>query len=62
MLELAPLALKYTKAAVQVGLASGAHAAQRYEGDVSVLCAASEDRQEALRAWAEKRKPLWRGV
>lgn len=61
MLELSPLALKYTKVAVQLGLASGVGAAQRYEGDTSVLCAASEDRQEALRAWAAKRKPQWLG-
>ena len=55
----APLALAATKKALndtaRGTLDSEVHAKAR------VLCAASEDHQEGLRAWAEKRKPEFRG-
>ncbi len=56
-----PLSLKYTKRAVNVGLEMDMASALDYEAQCASILYASEDRQEGMKAFAEKRKPRFKG-
>jgi enoyl-CoA hydratase len=56
-----PLAVRAAKRSFQVTEDLPLHEGYRYEQAQTVALAASEDTQEALRAFAEKRKPVFKG-
>jgi enoyl-CoA hydratase len=57
----APLAVAATKQSVLEGLALRVEEAHRNEARLSDLVRASDDANEGVTAWAEKRTPVWRG-
>ncbi|WP_066735956.1 enoyl-CoA hydratase/isomerase family protein [Cupriavidus sp. D384] len=57
----APLALRYIKHAIDVGLQVGVDAGLEYERYAAALVVSSEDRKEGMLAFVEKRKPVFRG-
>jgi len=59
--ERPPLSLKYIKRAIQMGLGLDFPSALDYEAQCSSILYASEDRKEGLKAFAEKRKPVFKG-
>ncbi|MGO4391215.1 enoyl-CoA hydratase/isomerase family protein [Variovorax sp. M-6] len=58
----APLALRHIKHAIDLGLQVGIDAGLEYERYAAALVIASEDRKEGMRAFVEKRKPVFRGL
>jgi enoyl-CoA hydratase/carnithine racemase len=61
ILECAPLSVRATKQAALSGLALPLADAINRRYDYMLRQAASEDSREGPRAFAEKRKPVWRG-
>ncbi|BGP18941.1 hypothetical protein JCM10213v2_007021 [Rhodosporidiobolus nylandii] len=61
MLQAGPLALRAAKLAINVGLESGFEAGLDAERLAYQTILKTEDRIEGLRAFAEKRKPVYRG-
>ena len=59
--ERGPLAVRYAKEAVQRGLEMPLEQALRYETDLTVILQTTEDREEGVRAFLEKRKPEFKG-
>jgi enoyl-CoA hydratase len=59
--ERPPLSLNYIKRAVQGGLGLDLPSALDYEVQCSSVLYVSEDRQEGIKAFAEKRKPVFKG-
>lgn len=57
----APLSLRALKQAVNNGLQTDIHTGLTIELDQYYKCANSEDRLEGIRAFNEKRKPIWQG-
>jgi len=57
----APLAVRHIKHAVDTGLQVGIDAGLEYERYAAALVVSSEDRREGMRAFVEKRKPVFRG-
>jgi enoyl-CoA hydratase/carnithine racemase len=57
----APLALSAAKASVNVGADSGFDAALEFELREFLMLFASEDQKEGMRAFLEKRRPVYRG-
>ena len=57
----APLSLKAIKQAVNNGLQTDLNTALTIELDQYYKCANSEDRLEGIRAFNEKRRPVWQG-
>jgi enoyl-CoA hydratase len=56
-----PLAVAWTMRAVDVGLNTGIEEGLRYEATAFGLAAASDDRREGMRAFLEKRTPVFTG-
>lgn len=57
-----PLALRYTKDLINLRSKSAQEeSCLAYAEEAAVACAGSQDRAEALAAFAEKRRPVWQG-
>ncbi len=61
VLEGAPLALQFAKEAVNRGMEMPLEEGIKLEIDLSTLLRTTEDCSEGPRAFAEKRKPVWKG-
>jgi enoyl-CoA hydratase len=61
ILKAAPLAVRVMKNAVRQGLQMSLQATMQFSKALSERILSTEDAQEGLRAFAEKRKPVWRG-
>jgi enoyl-CoA hydratase/carnithine racemase len=61
ILKAAPLAVRVMKNAVKQGLQMFLQASMQFSKALSERILSTEDAQEGLRAFAEKRKPIWRG-
>lgn len=59
--EKAPIALRYSKEAVKLASRSNLDEGLRREIDLFALCFATEDKQEGVSAFLEKRKPEFKG-
>ncbi len=59
--EKAPLALAAAKASINIGAELDRDRGVEYAFKEFLLLFATEDKQEAVRAFAEKRKPVWKG-
>ena len=59
--ERPPLSIKYIKRAVQVGLELDLQSGLDYEAQCSSILYTSEDRKEGMKAFAEKRKAVFKG-
>ncbi|MGB9826381.1 MAG: enoyl-CoA hydratase-related protein, partial [Desulfofundulus sp.] len=55
-----PIALQQAKRAINLGLELDLHTAFALEAECYNVCLATEDRDEGLRAFNEKRKPVYR--
>lgn len=60
ILEMAPLALAYAKVAIQGGVEMELSRALDFERDVAALTFGTEDKQEGMAAFLEKRKPIFK--
>ncbi len=58
----APLSLRFIKQAIDLGLQTGIDAGLEYERYAAAIVISSEDRTEGMRAFVEKRKPVFRGL
>jgi enoyl-CoA hydratase len=59
--EKAPIALQLTKEAVKFASRSNLDEGLRREVDLFALCFSTEDKEEGVRAFLEKRKPVFKG-
>ena len=59
--ERAPIAVELTKRAIYAGLGNTLEQQLFVEGDAQRLCMRSGDHKEALQAFTEKRKPVFKG-
>jgi len=59
--QAAPLALKYAKVAVQQAMRCDLSDTMRLEAGLQSMCATSRDGEEGVRAFLEKRKPVFTG-
>jgi len=58
----APLSVRFIKQAIDRGMQVGIEAGLEYERYAAAIVVSSEDRREGMRAFVEKRKPVFRGV
>lgn len=56
----APISVKYSKLCVNKGMETPLEYALEFERDLLPLCITTEDAQEGMRAFAEKRKPVFK--
>jgi enoyl-CoA hydratase/carnithine racemase len=57
-----PVALQQAKRAINLGVELDLHTALALEAECYNVCLATEDRDEGLKAFNEKRKPVYRGL
>lgn len=57
----APLSLRYIKQAIDLGQQVGIEAGLEYERFAAAIVVSSEDRREGMRAFVEKRTPVFKG-
>jgi enoyl-CoA hydratase len=57
----APLSLRFTKQAIDLGMQTGIEAGLEYERYAAAIVVSSEDRLEGMRSFVEKRAPQFRG-
>ncbi len=60
--EKSPIALRMAKEAVKTAARANLDEGLRREIDLFALCFSSEDKDEGVRAFMEKRKPEFKGV
>ena len=58
----APLSVRFIKHAIDRGLQVGIEAGLEYERYAAAIVVSSEDRVEGMRAFIEKRQPVFRGI
>lgn len=58
----APLSVRFIKQAVDRGMQVGIEAGLEYERYAAAIVVSSQDRTEGMRAFVEKRKPVFKGV
>lgn len=56
-----PIALKQAKKAINLGLELELHTALELEAECHIVCLTTGDRDEGLKAFNEKRKPVYTG-
>ena len=56
-----PIALRYAKEAVRRGLEQPLDQALQFETDLTIILQSTEDRDEGVRAFLEKREPKFKG-
>jgi enoyl-CoA hydratase len=61
-IDLPPLTLKMAKAAINRGIEMPLNDALEYEAQCATLLITTEDRLEGMKAFVEKRKPVFRGL
>ncbi len=61
MAERGPIAVRYAKEAVRRGLEMTLEQALRYETDLTIILQTTQDREEGVRAFLEKRTPKFKG-
>src|SRR6266704_5834007 len=59
--EKSPVALRLAKEAVKIASRSNLDEGLRREVDLFALCFSTEDKDEGVKAFLEKRKPVWKG-
>jgi enoyl-CoA hydratase len=59
--EKSPIAVQIAKKSVKNAARLGLHAGLEAETDLFILCFTSEDKEEGIRAFMEKRKPVFKG-
>lgn len=59
--ERAPLSLRHAKQAVQTAITSDWNTTYDHEVELQMRCFESEDAREGVRAFVEKRAPVWKG-
>jgi len=59
--EKSPIALSLAKEAVKIASRSNLDEGLRREVDLFALCFSTEDKDEGVKAFLEKRKPVWKG-
>ncbi|GBF33849.1 enoyl-CoA hydratase [Desulfocucumis palustris] len=57
-----PIALRQAKKAINLGVELELHTALELEAECHIVCLTTEDRDEGLRAFNEKRKPVYKGL
>lgn len=60
--ELPPLAVRFAKRAINRGMQTDLDSGLEYERYAAAMIIDSEDRKEGMRAFVEKREPIFRGV
>lgn len=60
--ELPPLAVRFAKRAINRGMQTDLDSGLEYERYAAAMIIDSEDRKEGMRAFVEKRKPVFKGI
>ncbi len=61
LLDRPPVALRMAKSAVNTGMKIDLESGLDFEANCAAVLSNTEDRIEGVRAFAEKRKPVWKG-
>lgn len=61
LLERPPVALRMAKSAVNTGIKIDLESGLDFEASCAAILSTTEDSKEGIRAFAEKRKPVWKG-